>query len=119
MQGNAAIVQSAPCQSSHKVGLAIDSVGGMNAESRPVGPKARKALERVIAANAAMRDAETVRKMESQKRALAIAKARAHGMSLDAIAQQLDVSRERVRQMAAMAADPVRSDDEGPGRSPN
>jgi DNA-directed RNA polymerase sigma subunit (sigma70/sigma32) len=84
----------------------------MSLESRPLGPKARKALERIIAANAAMRDAETVRKTESQKRARAIAKARTHGMSLDAIAQQLGVSRERVRQMAAMAADPVRSDDD-------
>jgi ribosomal protein S14 len=70
-------------------------------ESRPVGSKAWKALDRVVAANEAMRDAEAKRARQAKKRAKAIDEARSYGMSLDAIASRLGVSRERVRQMAA------------------
>jgi len=68
-------------------------------ESRPVTAKAWKALDRVIAANAAMREAEAKRAKQARKRAKAIEEARGYGLSLDAIAERLGVSRERVRQM--------------------
>jgi DNA-directed RNA polymerase sigma subunit (sigma70/sigma32) len=48
-----------------------------------------------------MRDAEAKRARQAKKRAKAIDEARSYGMSLDAIASRLGVSRERVRQMAA------------------
>ncbi len=70
-------------------------------EPRPVGAKAWKALERVVAANEAMREAELKRAKQARKRARAIEDARKYGLSLDAIAERLGVSRERVRQMAA------------------
>jgi DNA-binding NarL/FixJ family response regulator len=70
-------------------------------ESRPVNAKAWKALDRVVAANAAMREAEAKRARQARKRARAIEEARACGLSLDAIAERLGVSRERVRQMVA------------------
>ena len=70
-------------------------------ESRPVNAKAWKALDRVVAANTAMRDAEAKRARQARKRARAIDEARGYGLSLDAIAQRLGVSRERVRQMVA------------------
>jgi len=66
---------------------------------RPVTAKAWKALDRVVAANAAMREAEAKRARQAKKRARAIEDARSHGLSLDAIAEHLGVSRERVRQM--------------------
>jgi DNA-directed RNA polymerase sigma subunit (sigma70/sigma32) len=66
---------------------------------RPVTAKGWKALERVIAANAAMREAEAKRARQARKRARAIEEARSHGLSLDVIAEHLGVSRERVRQM--------------------
>lgn len=69
-------------------------------EPRPVGTKAWKALERVVAANEAMREAELKRSKQARKRAKAIEEARKYGLSLDAIAERLGVSRERVRQMA-------------------
>jgi DNA-binding NarL/FixJ family response regulator len=69
-------------------------------ESRPVASKAWKALDRVVAANEAMREAEAKRARQAKKRARAIADARSYGLSLDAIAERLGVSRERVRQMA-------------------
>jgi hypothetical protein len=47
------------------------------------------------------RQAEATREREAGKRARAIAEARGHGLSLEAIAERLSVSRERVRQMAA------------------
>ncbi len=72
-------------------------------EARPVDPKAWAALDRIVAANEAMRDAEAVRKAEAAKRAEAIAEARRYGLSLDAIAERLGVSRERVRQMSLRA----------------
>jgi DNA-binding transcriptional regulator YiaG len=68
-------------------------------ESRPVNAKAWKALDRVVAANAAMREAEAKRARQARKRAKAIEEARGYGLSLDAIAERLGVSRERVRQM--------------------
>ncbi len=66
---------------------------------RPVSAKAWKALDRVVAANAAMREAEAKRARQAKKRARAIEEARGHGLSLDVIAEHLGVSRERVRQM--------------------
>jgi ribosomal protein S14 len=74
-------------------------------EPRPVTSKAWKALDRVVAANEAMRDAEAKRARQARKRAKAIEEARACGLSLDAIADRLGVSRERVRQMALRPAD--------------
>lgn len=68
-------------------------------EPRPVSAKGWKALDRVVAANAAMREAEAKRARQARKRAKAIEEARACGLSLDAIATRLGVSRERVRQM--------------------
>ena len=70
-------------------------------EPRPVNAKAWKALDRVVAANTAMRDAEAKRSRQARKRARAIDEARSYGLSLDAIAGRLGVSRERVRQMVA------------------
>ncbi len=70
-------------------------------EPRPVTSKAWKALDRVVAANDAMREAEAKRARQARKRAKAIEEARKHGLTLDAIAGRLGVSRERVRQMAA------------------
>ncbi len=67
--------------------------------SRPVTAKGLKALDRVVAANAAMREAEAKRARQARKRAKAIEEARSYGLSLDAIAERLGVSRERVRQM--------------------
>ncbi len=69
--------------------------------SRPVSAKAWKALDRVVAANRAMREAEAKRAKQARKRAKAIQEARGYGLSLDAIAERLGVSRERVRQMVA------------------
>jgi DNA-binding transcriptional regulator YiaG len=68
---------------------------------RPVTAKAWKALDRVVAANTAMREAEAKRARQAKKRARAIEEARSHGLSLDVIAEHLGVSRERVRQMVA------------------
>ena len=68
-------------------------------EPRPVNAKAWKALDRVVAANTAMREAEAKRARQARKRAKAIEEARGYGLSLDAIAARLGVSRERVRQM--------------------
>ena len=73
----------------------------MTFESRPVAPNAWKALERVVAANEAMREAEEKRARQAKKRSKAIEDARGYGLSLDAIAGRLGVSRERVRQMVA------------------
>jgi DNA-binding transcriptional regulator YiaG len=70
-------------------------------EPRPVTAKAWKALDRVVQANEAMREAEAKRARQARKRAKAIEEARKYGLSLDAIAERLGVSRERVRQMAA------------------
>lgn len=70
-------------------------------EPRPVTAKAWKALDRAVAANTAMRDAEAKRARQARKRAKAIQDARGCGLSLDAIAERLGVSRERVRQMVA------------------
>jgi DNA-directed RNA polymerase sigma subunit (sigma70/sigma32) len=70
-------------------------------ESRPIAPKAWKALDRVVAANDAMREAEAKRARQAKKRSKAIEEARRYGLSLDAIAGRLGVSRERVRQMVA------------------
>lgn len=70
-------------------------------ESRPVATKAWKALDRVVAANEAMREAEAKRARQAKKRTKAIEEARRYGLSLDAIAGRLGVSRERVRQMVA------------------
>jgi DNA-binding transcriptional regulator YiaG len=73
-------------------------------EPRPVSAKAWKALDRVVAANEAMRDAEAKRAKQARKRAKSIEEARKCGLSLDTIAERLGVSRERVRQMAAAPA---------------
>jgi hypothetical protein len=70
-------------------------------EPRPVNTKAWKALDRVVAANEAMREAEAKRSRQARKRAKAIEEARSYGLSLDAIGERLGVSRERVRQMVA------------------
>jgi DNA-directed RNA polymerase sigma subunit (sigma70/sigma32) len=70
-------------------------------EARPVSAKAWKALDRVVAANEAMREAEAKRAKQARKRAKAIDDARRLGLTLDAIAERLGVSRERVRQMGA------------------
>jgi Sigma-70, region 4 len=68
--------------------------------AKPIDPKAYEALDRIVAATEAMRSAEVTRKEEAEKRAQAITEARGYGLSLDAIAERLGVSRERVRQMA-------------------
>jgi DNA-directed RNA polymerase sigma subunit (sigma70/sigma32) len=73
-------------------------------ESRPVSTKAWKALDRVVAANEAMREAEARRAKQARKRAKSIEEARRLGLTLDAIAERLGVSRERVRQMAVKPA---------------
>jgi DNA-binding transcriptional regulator YiaG len=70
-------------------------------EPRPVNAKAWKALDRVVTANTAMREAEAKRARQARKRAKAIEDARSYGLSLDVIAERLGVSRERVRQMVA------------------
>ncbi len=70
-------------------------------EPRPIATKAWKALDRVVTANEAMREAEAKRARQARKRAKAIQEARRNGMSLDVIAERLGVSRERVRQMGA------------------
>lgn len=74
-------------------------------EPRPVTSKAWKALDRVVAANEAMREAEAKRSRQAKKRSKAIEEARECGLSLDAIADRLGVSRERVRQMAVRSTD--------------
>jgi DNA-binding transcriptional regulator YiaG len=76
-------------------------------QPRPVNAKAWKALDRVVAANEAMRDAEAKRARQARKRARSIEEARQLGLTLDAIAERLGVSRERVRQMTK--APPKRS----------
>jgi hypothetical protein len=73
-------------------------------ESRPVSSKAWKALDRVVAAHEAMREAEVKRAKQARKRAKSIEEARQFGLTLDAIAERLGVSRERVRQMAVRPA---------------
>lgn len=72
-------------------------------QSRPVNAKAWKALDRVVAANEAMREAEAKRAKQARKRARSIEEARELGLTLDAIAARLGVSRERVRQMTKAA----------------
>jgi transposase-like protein len=62
-----------------------------------------------------MRTAEATRKAEAEKRARAISEARSFGLSLEAIAQRLGVSRERVRQMAVKADDLLGGMEAGPG----
>jgi DNA-binding transcriptional regulator YiaG len=88
-----------------KGNLAVCHNRSMPFESRPVDSKAWKALDRVVAANEAMREAEAKRAKQARKRAKAIEDARRYGLSLDAIAERLGVSRERVRQMVARQAD--------------
>jgi DNA-binding transcriptional regulator YiaG len=88
-----------------KGNIVVGDWNKMTFEPRPVAAKAWKALDRVVAANEAMREAEAKRARQARKRANAIEDARRHGLSLDAIAQRLGVSRERVRQMAAKRAD--------------
>jgi DNA-directed RNA polymerase sigma subunit (sigma70/sigma32) len=88
-------------------------------EPKPIDPKAYEALDRIVAHTEAMRAAEVTRKEEAEKRAAAIVEARGYGLSLDAIAERLGVSRERVRQMAVKTADPVRANEEGPGPKAN
>jgi Sigma-70, region 4 len=78
---------------------------GVTFEKKPVGRQAYKALERVIMHTEAMRRAEADRKHHANLRATSINSARAHGMSLETIAEALGVSRERVRQMAARETD--------------
>jgi Sigma-70, region 4 len=68
-------------------------------EKRPVDPKAYQALDRVVAAHEAMRAAEADRSNQASIRSAAITEARENGLSLDAIAERLGVSRERVGQM--------------------
>lgn len=74
-------------------------------EKRPVDPKAYKWLDRVVAANEAMRRAEAERSKQARLRASAIKSAHGWGMSYDAIAERLGVSRERVRQMVLRERD--------------
>jgi DNA-directed RNA polymerase sigma subunit (sigma70/sigma32) len=68
-------------------------------EKRQVDQRAHKWLDRVVAANDAMRSAEEERSKQARLRATAIKSAHGWGMSYDAIAERLGVSRERVRQM--------------------
>ena len=74
-------------------------------EPRPVDPKAWEALELVVTANEAMRNAEAARRRFAAGRAQGIRDARKYGLSLDVIAQRLGVSRERVRQMEKAGGD--------------
>jgi DNA-directed RNA polymerase sigma subunit (sigma70/sigma32) len=69
--------------------------------ARPVEPEGWEALDRIVAAHEAMQAAIDERAAQARLRATAIADARKHGVSLDAIAERLGVSRERVRQIAA------------------
>jgi len=62
--------------------------------------EAQKWLSEVVAAHQAMRKAEETRRLQHVKRAAAINNARAAGMSLAEIARALQVTPERVRQMA-------------------
>lgn len=71
--------------------------------AHPVDPKAHKALDDVVALSEAMRAAEVQRAQAAAKRADAIARARRYGLSLDAIAERLGVSRQRVREMQTRA----------------
>lgn len=98
-------MQLCPCGYRCKSKLAAGDASDMPFEPRPVDAKAWKALDRVVVANDAMRDAEAKRAKQARKRAKAIEEARSHGLSLDAIAERLGVSRERVRQMVARQAD--------------
>ena len=93
-----AIATVRSCQPIRK-GIGAVITRGVTFEKRPVDPKAYKALDRVVAANEAMRSAEAERSRQAKIRAKAIGEARKWGMSLDAIAERLGVSRERVRQM--------------------
>lgn len=68
--------------------------------ARQVDPEGWEALDRVAAAHQAMLDVAEVRAAQAELRRKAIADARKHGVSLDAIAERLGVSRERVRQIA-------------------
>jgi hypothetical protein len=68
---------------------------------RPIDPKAWDALDRAVAAAAAMREAEAVRAAESVKRAEAIAEARRLGLNLETIGERLGVGKARVRQYLA------------------
>jgi DNA-directed RNA polymerase sigma subunit (sigma70/sigma32) len=70
-------------------------------ESRPIDPRAYPALERAVKATAELRSGEARHAQLIQDRAEAIGEARGHGLTLDAIATRLGVSRERVRQMAS------------------
>ena len=82
----------------------------MTFEKRAVDKRALKALDRVVDATEAMRQAEDERSKQARLRATSINSASAWGMSLDTIAERLGVSRERVRQMAFARPDPTRPD---------
>jgi DNA-binding NarL/FixJ family response regulator len=69
-------------------------------ERQKVDPKAYRQLDRIVKETAAMRDHEAGRAEAAHRRAEAIAKARALGLSYEAIAERLGVTKERVRQMA-------------------
>ncbi len=72
---------------------------GVTFEKRPVDPRAYKLLDNIVATTEAMRTAEAERSRHAKARAKAIKEARALGLTYDAIAERLGVSRERVRQM--------------------
>jgi len=68
-------------------------------EARPVELKAHKALAEALAAHKAMRAHEAGRAKEVARRAKALTKAHDAGMSYEALADALGVTRQRVRQM--------------------
>lgn len=68
---------------------------------RPVDPRAEGVLAEIVSITEAMKEAEKVRKGEAAKRARLISQARKFGVSLDRIAKEMGVTRERVRQLEA------------------
>jgi DNA-directed RNA polymerase sigma subunit (sigma70/sigma32) len=69
--------------------------------AKPIEPGGQEAVERAVAAHQAMQRLTDEKAVQAQLRVEAIHEARARGVSLDAIAERLGVSRERVRQIAS------------------
>jgi hypothetical protein len=68
-------------------------------EKRPVDPAAYPLLDRIAELTDAMRQYEQSRHEAARERSVAIGEARRLGLPLEAIAQRLGVTGERVRQM--------------------
>jgi DNA-directed RNA polymerase sigma subunit (sigma70/sigma32) len=81
-----------------------DNMGGV--APKELNAAARRALERAIEADRAMRAAEAERKRQQVLRARALVAARNAGASLADIAAELGVTPQRVDQMTRVVADP-------------